>query len=189
MASDTDEYMFLTALVPLQLIDNNKKIIWLNPKPSSTFYCRPIKFAFIKENAEVVRKEEKKITDSVKQLKVYSAMVEKKTFQISYEMILTMFDGSVANILSETNSASKCIICGATPREMNLKTVLNKSPIVDNYRFGLSTLHCWIRFFECLIHIAYRLPIKTWRVQGDQNKKIVENTKKIYKIILRAKWA
>lgn len=32
------------------------------------------------------------------------------------------------------------------------------------YNFGLSTLHAWIRFFECLLHIAYRLEFKQWQV-------------------------
>ncbi|XP_050308009.1 uncharacterized protein LOC126744581 isoform X1 [Anthonomus grandis grandis] len=177
-ASNTDEYMFLTALVPIKLVDSCNNVIWSNPKTNSTFYCRPIKFAFIKENPEVVRQEENAMVMSVNELKVYTTSIENKDLSISYEMILTMFDGSIANILSETNSCSKCIICGATPKEMNSDTVLDKSPVTQNYRFGISTLHCWIRFFECLLHIAYRLPIKTWQVKGAENKAITENTKR-----------
>ncbi|XP_050314983.1 uncharacterized protein LOC126749358 [Anthonomus grandis grandis] len=170
--------MFLTALVPIKLVDSCNNVIWSNPKTNSTFYCRPIKFAFIKENPEVVRQEENAMVMSVNELKVYTTSIENKDLSISYEMILTMFDGSIANILSETNSCSKCIICGATPKEMNSDTVLDKSPVTQNYRFGISTLHCWIRFFECLLHIAYRLPIKTWQVKGAENKAITENTKR-----------
>ncbi|XP_030763922.1 uncharacterized protein LOC115888358 isoform X1 [Sitophilus oryzae] len=60
---------------------------------------------------------------------------------------------------------------------MNLENISRPSQI-ENYRFGLSTLHCWIRFFECLLHIGYRLPIKSWQVKGAENKEIVENNKK-----------
>jgi len=35
----------------------------------------------------------------------------------------------------------------------------------ESMRFGLSTLHAWIRFFECLIHISYRLEFKRWSVR------------------------
>ncbi|CAH0562943.1 unnamed protein product [Brassicogethes aeneus] len=176
--SATDEYMFLTAMVPIQLIDRSKNIISCNFKTSSTFYCRPIKFTFIKECAEIIRQEEKNVVQSINALKTYEISVGDANFKVSFEMLFTMFDGSVANILSQTNSSAKCIICGATPKEMNLDTVLTKYPKVENYRFGISTLHCWIRFFECLLHIAYRLPIKTWQVKGEPNKAIFKNTKK-----------
>lgn len=177
-SSATDEYMFLIAMVPIQLTDSFNNIVWSNIRTSSTFYCRPIKFSFIKENADIIRQEEKNVVESIKALQTYTILVGDATFKVSFEMLFTMFDGSVANILSQTNSTAKCIVCGATPKEMNLDTVLNKPPQVENYRFGISTLHCWIRFFECLLHIAYRLPLKTWQVKGEENKKKFENTKK-----------
>lgn len=27
----------------------------------------------------------------------------------------------------------------------------------DNFKYGLSTLHAWIKFLECILHIAYKL--------------------------------
>ena len=47
----------------------------------------------------------------------------------------------------------------------------------ENLNFGLSILHCWIRFFECLFHTAYRLPIKMWQARTNSEKKIVAETK------------
>lgn len=176
--NSSDEYMFLVAFVPLKLIDDNGKIIWNNPKSSSTLYCRPIKFIFHKENADLVREEQSEMNKIIDELKVFEYSFCNTFFKISFQMIFTMFDGSVSNILSETNSTSKCIVCGATPKEMNLDLVLNKPPKTENYRFGLSTLHCWIRFFECLIHIAYRLPFKTWQVKGEENKEKFNAAKK-----------
>ena len=43
----------------------------------------------------------------------------------------------------------------------------------------MSTLHAWIRFFECLLHVAYNLPLKTWQARGEENKKLYETTKKV----------
>jgi len=34
----------------------------------------------------------------------------------------------------------------------------------ETYKFGLSVLHAHIRLFECLLHISYRLDIKTGQV-------------------------
>lgn len=61
---------------------------------------------------------------------------------------------------------------------MNSKKVAEKPPNADHYRFGLSTLHCWIRFFECLLHISYRIPIKKWQVKNAEDKVLFENNKK-----------
>ncbi|CAH1993504.1 unnamed protein product [Acanthoscelides obtectus] len=112
---------------------------------------------------------------------------EGHSYIIEVDMMLTMLDGSVGYVLSETNSTMKCIICGATPKDMNTLAGINRPPNVDNYRFGLSTLHCWIRFFECLLHIGYRLPIKSWQVRGPENKAIVEANKKRIQAEFRAK--
>lgn len=45
MAEFDDSSVFMTSLVPLKLEAGNV-VIWSNPKPSSTFYCRPVKFQF-----------------------------------------------------------------------------------------------------------------------------------------------
>lgn len=45
---DSDANIFVTSLVPIQLIQGNpnskenKIILWQNPRPSSTRFCRPI---------------------------------------------------------------------------------------------------------------------------------------------------
>lgn len=59
---------------------------------------------------------------------------------------------------------------------MNKK--LFKSPKSEHYRFGLSTLHLWIRFFECLLDISYRLPFKKWQVRDNEHKKLFIYTKR-----------
>ncbi|KAK4873566.1 hypothetical protein RN001_012926 [Aquatica leii] len=86
---------------------------------------------------------------------------------VSYELLFTMMDGSVSIVLSDTNAASKSMICGAIPKDMNTKKVLTRVPHAENYSFGLSTLHCWIR-----------LPIKSWQVKGNKNMEFINMNKK-----------
>lgn len=94
---------------------------------------------------------------------------------VNYNLVLTMVDTKICNDLTGTDSAMKCFICGATPRNMNkLDQIFDKTPNSDNYRFGISSLHAWIRTFECLLHIAYNLPFKSWSARGE-NKKIKED--------------
>lgn len=187
--SSTDEFLFLVAMVPLKLTDVlTEQDLWVNSRSSSTLFCRPLKFIFQKENAELVRNEEKSMVDKINQLQTFEIKCNNgQTCLVSCEMIFTMMDGSVSNILSDTNSTSKCIICQATPKEMNKVDVVNRPSSVEKYRFGLSTLHCWIRFFECLLHIGYRLPVKVWQVRGKEFKDIVDNNKKRIQAEFKAK--
>lgn len=65
---------------------------------------------------------------------------------------------------------------------MNDLDEVRKRTFDDQYlAFGMSSLHAWIKCFECLIHIAYRLDIKTWQIQKankasvDARKKLIQN--------------
>lgn len=155
----------------------SKEEVWVNKSPSSTLYCRPIKFVLEKENPDLVRKVFNEFNEKIKNLECDVIQKNGKVVEVTYEMHCTMIDGAVANVLTNTNSTSRCFICKASPTEMNNLNI-SKTPNVDNYKYGLSTLHCWIRFFECLLHIAYRLPFQIWRVSKN-NKEFLEHKKKI----------
>ena len=89
-----------------------------------------------------------------------------------------MLDGKLCNFMTNTSSTQSCYICKAKPLEMNnLELVSHKSPNIENYGFGISPLHSWIRFLECCLHISYRLAFKTYQARGD-NKSLLENKKK-----------
>ena len=52
----------------------------------------------------------------------------------------------------------------------------------ENFKFGMSILHGWIRFFENLLHLSYKLPLEKWQARRDVDKMIVaENKKRIQK--------
>ncbi|KAL4126338.1 hypothetical protein QTP88_010560 [Uroleucon formosanum] len=60
-STSTDQTMFMFSLVPLELRcfpirNNDSDIIWQNPVPSSTKFCRPIKFMYKKETTESTQK-------------------------------------------------------------------------------------------------------------------------------------
>lgn len=166
-SNDTDEFIFFMALVPITLNDKlTNKLYWTNPRPSSSFYCRPIKFTFSKENSDLVKSEECMMADNIKKLSNFQFNEGVNTIIVSYNLLFTMIDGSICNIVSETNSTQTCYICGAKPTDMNKLTILNRQPSTEHYRFGLSTLHLWIRSFEFLLHIAYNLPFKKWQARG-----------------------
>lgn len=177
----TDEFMFVIAMVPLKISDAQAKTeVWKNNSPSSTTNCRPIKIIYAKENPTLIREHEKNITDQIQKLSSYMLEYEGFKIKFQYEMYLTMIDGAVVNVLAQNSASSNCYLCGATPSLMNSFNVVER-PINENFlRYGLSTLHAQIKFFECLLHISYKLPFKKWKVFGEENKKLFnENKQKI----------
>ena len=90
---------------------------------------------------------------------------------VTTEMKLTMVDGKDCAALSGTPSSSTCYICRARPSEMNdLERVKQKTEIVSNFEFGLSTLHACIRSMECILHITHWLEIWNWSVAMKEDK-------------------
>ena len=85
-----------------------------------------------------------------------------------------MIEGKVCNALTSTLSSRKCYICGATPTEMKeLEVSTRKETDVAVYIcICLSTLHAWIQFFECLLHISYRLEVKKWQIRKQDREKV-----------------
>lgn len=137
--------------------------------PSSKRFCRLIRIQWIQETSKVSKQEESYITEQIQNLKT----LQSKIGIIQYSLFLTMVDGKVCNTISST-SGMRCYICKATISEMNSIYSLQENPAqAETYKFGLCVLHAYIRFLECLLHIAYRLELKVWKVTKD-NKPLLE---------------
>ncbi|KAJ4430721.1 hypothetical protein ANN_19312 [Periplaneta americana] len=144
--SFTDSEIFLVSFVPLLLYsekdDKTNTLYCENPRPSSTKYCRPI-----------------------------NIKLKHETIEIKHELKMTMVDGEVCNTVMENKSAQVCYICGASPKHMNdIDSVQQRTVDHKSFSFGLSILHAWIRFLECLLHVAYRLDFKKWQARGKDNE-------------------
>lgn len=174
---DTD--MFLTSLVPLQIISCiNEKIIWENSKANSTRYCHLIRFQFKKETPELIRSERIYIENQISNLRCTIVQYDERNISVKHVLILSMIDGKVSNALTETASSQKCSICGALPKHMNSILNVTQRSVNDNALvFGISPLHSLIRCFECLLHVAYRLDIQKWQARGEESKISVANRK------------
>ncbi|KAF0313394.1 hypothetical protein FJT64_016052 [Amphibalanus amphitrite] len=174
-----DSTMFLASMVPLRLRTEDGRVIWANPKPNSTFFCRPISFIFEKESKELttatyvqLQQEVESLTPSVVQL------ANDVTISVRHEMTLTMIDGKVHNAIQDIRSQQVCSICRAKPSEMNnIDGVLARPIAGDRTQHGISTLHCWIRSMEMFLHIAYRLPFCEWQARGEEKQRIVKEQK------------
>lgn len=96
-----------------------------------------------------------------------------KNVIITFEVFFTMFDGKCVNTIVNNKATCRCPICFRTTSEF-INSSLNFAPVDEKFlQLGLSLLHCEIKAFEHLLHISYRLTIKTWNVNA--------NLKGIYK--------
>ena len=122
-------------------------------------------------------------------LSILSVLLEDGTMkevEVQHIVNLTMIDGKIQTINSTaTNSYQCCSVCGASPIEMNNQSlVVKKKTLEGNIRVGVSTLHTWIRFLECMLYISYKLPIMKWLARTEDEKSIV----KLRKVEVRAEF-
>lgn len=170
-----DSSIFMTSLVPLKLTDGDNTI-WTNPKPCSTFYCRPVQFTFVKESEAVVIDNKRKMDEEIEALNPTECI---NSNRVTHKLMMTMIDAKVCTYLSEARSNASCYLCLAKPTEMNhLDAVTSKTVCSDIYEFGLSSLHARINCMECLLHIAYRLDFKQWAARSNEHKEMLQNRKK-----------
>lgn len=175
----TDADMFVTSLVPLQIISCiNGKIIWENSRANSTRYCRIIRFQFKKETPELIKSERIYIENQINNFRCTTVQCGGHDISVQHILILSMIDGKVSNALTETACSQKCSICGALPKDMNSILNVTQRSINENALiFGISPLHSTIRCYECLLHVAYRLDIKKWQARGDESKASIAKRK------------
>lgn len=180
--SISDSNIFFTSLVPLQLISVNSKaeiVVWKNPRPSSPRFCRPIKLQFIHENMQDTLKEVQYIKEQEKKLVPFQTILNGKNISVSYKLAFTVIDSEICNAVTSTSSAQRCFLCQATSKQFNDIDGILEREVENNLCFGLSILHVWIRFFECCLHLSYKLDLKKWQARSKEEKKMVEIRKKI----------
>lgn len=181
--NSSDSHIFLTSLVPLEIIgrDNDTKkeiVVWKNPRPSSPRFCRPIRVQFLRETVKSTCDEVSYVKNQIETLIPFETEKNGQKVIVTYEMYFTMIDGKVANAITGTKSAMRCLLCQATSNDFNNISKMKGLKInTDCLKYGLSTLHAWIRCFECLLHIGYKVECKKWQARGDENKALVQSRK------------
>ena len=178
--NNTDEFFFAICMVPL-ILKSNGNVLWMNPSPSSTRFCRPIQIMFQHETNDLIRNETRKIEQQITNLIPFTVRFNNRNIVVKYHFKLTMIDGKAFTAVTGSSTQS-CSICKATPRVMNNLNILQTLPInIDFYQYGISNLHAWIRCMECILHIAYRLEVKKWQMRSVAEKSQYEDRKKMIK--------
>ena len=164
-----DSFLFEISFVPLEIHQKNtKNILWKNLKPSSVLNCRPIAIIFRKESADLVKKEVTKIEKQISDLKSTKLNIDGIECTIDHSFYMTMIDGKICGYVTGTSSAN-CYLCGAKPSQMTENRPM-KPELLS--KFGMSSLHAWIKCLECILHISYRLDIQRWQIRKDNENQV-----------------
>lgn len=181
----SDTSILLTSLVPLLLTAENKEtkeklVIWKNPKPSSSRYCRPIRLQFSRETLTTTLDEQNYMNQQITSLVPFTVEHNGQEIVVNYKLVFTMIDGKVRNSITMTKSTLRCYICDATIKQFNNLELVLSLPIKEsNLAYGLASLHAWIHFFEYFLHIGYKLTTAKWQARKEQDKAEVAARKKI----------
>ena len=84
-------------------------------------FCRPTKIQFLKETAEVARKEVGEIQEPEKNLLPLRSSINGKEVIVNYKLAFTMVDGKIYNSIANPLSSLRCYLCQATSKNFNWK--------------------------------------------------------------------
>jgi len=79
--------------------------------------------------------------------------------------------GQICIAVTSKSSVQVRYICGAAPKHMNcINEIVLKDADIKTYRFRLFTLHSWVGFSECLLHVSNHLEIKNWQAKAEEDQ-------------------
>jgi hypothetical protein len=120
------------------------------------------------------------IEQQLRAITLTTLILKEKSISFNHIPFCTMMDGKTCNVLTQTASTQSCNICKVTPKDINnLEKVLNRNCDVSAYKYGISILHAYLRCYEFLLHIAYKMEIKVWQGRGTELKNKIKEKKKL----------
>lgn len=171
---NSDSHLFATTMVPLRLIDSENQIVWKNPAPCSTRFCRTLHLQFKKETEQVIKEEHKRLDREMKDLQADSIVIS--GFQVTFEGRLSALDTKCLNGIYENKNTHMCIICGKKGKEFNVIDC-DFSPLSsDRLNHGIGVLHVKLRTMEALVKVSERMEVKQYRMSKEA---LIEKKKEI----------
>ena len=104
-----------TSVVLLKLSIGDQDV-WINRKPSSSHFCRPLSLKYKRETKEVSQEEEMTLQEQMNSLSHHDislSLDNEDTALVSfkYNVEMTMLDGKAVNALTNTLSTQSCNVC------------------------------------------------------------------------------
>lgn len=84
-----------------------KHTVWGNERGGSTLYCRPIRFSFEKETKDALLSEAETLKNEIVSLHPARTVINNAVIHIHHEVRITMIDGKVHTVLSNSTALSQ----------------------------------------------------------------------------------
>lgn len=169
----TDESLFVTTCNPLRLTTSSGIILWNNLSSQSERMCRPISIKCAKESSRLILEEKRRIEEQIEKLECVVITIGEYCIQIHFVLRLTLIDGKVLNIITDTHSMQTCPICKAKPTQFNDLSNKDKRIFLSDpqsLEYGISPLHAWLRVLDTCLNLSKRLTIRKWQVRSVSDK-------------------
>ena len=166
---DFNQSLFVCGFLVLQLKSlSDEKFVWNNLTPQSYRFFRPLQMSHKKEDDEFSPETYNCLSTQITNLRPFTfTMFNGNRVTIEFTTSKTLFDGKCVNAITCNRATNRCPVCLETAWNFDSKEA-DFTPIEDTLFNGLGLLHCEIKTFDNLLHIAYRNKAKTW----DVNKNI-----------------
>ena len=177
----TDASLLSTCLVPLQYRTTTGEVIFTNPVPQGSAFCQPVRLEYRKETPEASKEINAWIDEEVAAMDLEPVQVGTKSIQFRHKVRKTMLDGKAKNAVTDTASALRCFLCGASSAHFNdIENISTKFPTKEeNLAYGgICDLHAWLRGFDAINNLSDKLEVKKWKVTKKEDREKVEARKK-----------
>ena len=99
------DQLLMVCFVPLILYDERDRVIWKNPRPGSSVFCRPLSLQFIKETRETIAAAHRVTQQQIDQLEAIQVdLTPDRAVNVRSEFLLTMIDGKTFSTLHDIAS-------------------------------------------------------------------------------------
>ncbi|KAF9409724.1 hypothetical protein HW555_011014 [Spodoptera exigua] len=144
----------LISMVPIQLrlnVEENNIIVWQNPAPSSTRYCRPIRFNFAKETISLIKEEVDMIQQQIELLSPVEVSLDNFNILVKPVFMLTMIDVvnashrsfvALASSVRLTTMASPKPYASVSEESSDVQVLDSNEPLITAFSSGLKLRGC-----------------------------------------------
>lgn len=180
----SDNSVFAVMLVPLEISGSNEgsnESVWINQRPNSPRYCRPISFEFVKESSEKTIQIYELYNYKIDNLQpTVIENVRGISCKVRHHFQCTMVDGKAANAITGQRSSASCNVCKASPSQMNNLNLVKSLPCLQkSLELGFHPLHSRINFMNCILHLGYNMDFKKGCARGNDKVLQAATKKKI----------
>ena len=155
--------MFVSALCFLQVYANSN-LVWTNPSPGGTSFCKPIRISFQKEEVSLVNEEYARILREIPQSMEFGLEInsEWRNFRVQFQGRASMLDGKCLNTVSHNNATSRCHMCKKTAKQFmsDVPSIGTESDWTNPLSIT-PMLHSYIRSLEFFLKLAYKAPLQS----------------------------